>query len=85
MIITQIRTHKFSMAQYEQLEITATVQVDTEELLLGKPITQAGIDSCVVVANTLLDDVLRADIDRADETSTTPEDSTYVHAWKDSL
>lgn len=79
MIITQSRTHKFSMAQYEQLELSATVQVDTEELELGPG------QSVYDAVNTLLDGVLQADLDRADETSTTPDDSTYVHAWKDSL
>lgn len=85
MIITRTRTHKFSMAQYEQLEISATVQVDTEELLGDGPKTAQDIAMAVEAVNRLLDDVLQPDIDRADETSTTPEDSTYVHAWKDSL
>jgi hypothetical protein len=77
MIITKTRTHKFNMAQYESLEISATVEVDTEEL-------EPGADP-IATANGLLDDVLQEDIDRADQTSTTPEDSTYVHSWKDSL
>lgn len=77
MIITRTRTHKFNMAQYESLEISATVEVDTEEL-------EPGADP-LATANALLDEVLQPDIDRADETTTTPDESTYVHAWKDSL
>lgn len=65
------------MAQYESLELSATVQVDTEEL-------EPGADA-IATANGLLDDALQEDIDRADQTSTIPEDATYVHAWKDSI
>lgn len=77
MIITKTRTHKFNMAQYESLELSATVEIDTDELGEG--------EDPIATANSLLDEILQPDIDRADESSTTPEDQTYVHAWKDSI
>lgn len=78
MKITRTRTQRFAMAPYEHLETSATVEVDTEEVKMSP-------EAAAEFANNLLDEVLQVDIDRADETSTTPEDSTYVHAWKDSL
>lgn len=77
MIITRSRTHKFNMAQYENLEISATIVIDTAELDPD--------DDPVATANEVLDAVLQPDIDRADEASKTPEDETYAHAWKDSI
>lgn len=77
MIIERSRTHKFRMAEFESLEISATVRIDTEEL--------DAEDDPVTVANDVLDAVLQPDIDRADESSKTLEDDTYAHAWKDSL
>lgn len=78
MKITRTRTHKFSMAQYEQLELSATVEIDTDTCNFPE-------EDAAAFVNEMLDQVLQADLDRADQTSTTPEDSTYVHAWKDSL
>lgn len=75
MKIKRTREHRFNMGQYEHVITAATVEIDTDEL-------PEGTDP-VATANDLLDDVLREDVDRADETSTTPEADTYLHAWKD--
>ena len=77
MILTRTRTHKFRMGEYEHLEVSATVEVDTTEL-----------PSNIVPENEVnaaLDLLLEEDITRADQASKTPEDETYLHAWKDSL
>lgn len=66
------------MAPYEHVETSATVEVDTDEL------DQAHLVA-IEYANNLLDEALQEDIDRADETSATPEENTYLHAWKDAL
>lgn len=77
MIITKTRTMRFNMGSYEHLELTATVQVDTAEL-------NPGADGALV-ANQVLDELLQDDIDRADSSSQTPQDETYLHAWKDNI
>jgi hypothetical protein len=71
------RTHRFNMGAYEHMEISATVEIDTEEL-------PEGTDP-IKTANGLLDDLLFEDIERADEASITPDDNTYLHNWKESL
>lgn len=67
---------RFRMGEYEHLELTATVEVDTREL------EDPDADPALVV-NQVLDEVLQDDIDRADQASKTIEDETYLHSWKD--
>lgn len=77
MKLTKTRRHKFRTGEYEHLELEATVEVDSEEL-------DADADIALVV-NQVLDDAMADDIDRADQSSKTPEEETYLHAWKDSI
>lgn len=64
------------MAPYEHLETSATVEFDTE----ADDVTE---ESMVEVADGVLTSLLENDIYLADRTSRTPEDQTYLHAWKD--
>lgn len=77
MRLTKTRAHKFNMGQYEHLELSATVEIDTDELEPG--------EDPAAVANEALDAALQEDVNRADQSSATPEDETYLHAWKDSI
>lgn len=75
MKITRTRTQRFTLAKYEHIEISAGVELDTDDY----PDT----DTAYAMANLVLDDALRDDIARADTVSRTPENDTYLHAWKD--
>lgn len=77
MIIKKTREHVFRMGDYESLHLTATVEIDTTEL---DPDADAE-----AVANSVLDGLLEEDLNRADQSSKTPEEDTYLHAWKDSI
>ena len=79
MIFTRTRTLRFNMGPYEHLEISATVQADPSELDVASAFTVGE------QLDTILDDLLRGDVDRADDASKTPEDNTFLHAWKDTL
>lgn len=79
MKIIRTRAHRFNMGAYESLEASATVEFDTEDEDVSTE------EDATELADSYLTALLQPDIDRADETSTTPEESTYLHAWKDSL
>lgn len=76
MKLTRARTLRFNVAKYEHIEISATVEVDTAEL----DHTHQG---AIAYANKMLDDLLAEDVDRATMSTTTPEDDTFVHEWKE--
>lgn len=65
------------MAPFEHLITSATVEIDTSEL-------PEGTDP-IATANQVLDQVLAEDIERADESSATPQDETYLQHWKGQL
>jgi hypothetical protein len=77
--ITRTRTQRFNMGAYEHLETSATVEFDTAEYDVDNE------EEATECADGMLNALLQPDVDRADQTSRTPEDGTYVHAWKDSL
>jgi hypothetical protein len=75
MKLTKTRTLRFTLAKYEYLESTATVEVDTEEL-------EHTHQGAIEYANQLLDELQADDIKRAQDASSTPIDETAVHHWK---
>lgn len=78
MKIARSRRHRFNMAQYESLEIEAVVEFEIDDNSGDEEITEACAQADMIVT-----ELLAADIERADETSTTPIENTYLHDWKD--
>jgi hypothetical protein len=79
--LTKSRTLRFRTAEYEHLETTVAITVDTDELGLGPQ----DVDQATEFMDKVLDSAQQVDIDRADEVSLTPMEATTIHTWKDSI
>lgn len=77
MKVTRSRTLRFCMAQYESIEISATVEADDTELPDDRP--------SAVILDDMLDEMMLGDVERAAEMSRTSKKDTFVHDWKDEV
>lgn len=73
MKVTRTRTHRFQLAKYEHIEISASIEDDVEALT----------NDVVLVMDATLDRMLRDDIARAEVATSFDTDDTYLHTWKE--
>lgn len=78
MKLVKTRTHVFVPAQYEKVEISATVELDSDR----DEIDPADIES---YANEVLDTALAEDYTRISEASLKDDDETHAHTWRATL